>query len=234
MPIHDPNADASPFNALPWPVVLLCVIIGGIEAVFQLAENGLINAPAAAGWRQFAFAGYAFSDQVFEWMRTNELWPMSGLRRFVTYGFLHLAPMHAVFACVLLLALGKFVGERFSTLSLLAIFFGGLIFGAFGYAMVWDFGPPLVGAYPGVYALIGALTWFLYVSYETAGQNRLQAFQLIGVLVVLNLVFRVFFGGSEDWIADLFGFAFGFCISFFIGPGAHQRLARLLARSRQR
>jgi len=42
------------------------------------------------------------------------------------------------------------------------------------------------------------------------GANRYRAFSLIGFLLLIQLVFAILFGSSQDWIADIAGFAAGF------------------------
>jgi len=232
--MFDPNHNASPFNAIPFVVLLLVIVIGGIEIVFQLASMGYIGGNSGVGWRSVAVFQFGFLDANFEWMRTNRLYPINAMMTFVTYSFVHVEAMHAGFACVLLLAIGKFVAERFSAISVLIIFFAGSIFGALGYGLILNEHRQLLGAYPAVYALIGALTFILFTEYDKTGQNRLKAFRLIGVLVGLQLVFRVIGAGGNDWVADICGFVAGFLLSFVLAPDGKVRIQRWIAQSRNR
>lgn len=229
--MFDPDHNASPFNAIPPVIVTLVALIALIEIAFQLGATGLIGGPGAVGWRIQAVEAFGFFDLVFEWMRQNGSYPPEMLWRFVTYPFIHHEAVHAVFASVLLLAIGKFVAERFSTGAVLAIFFAGAIFGALAYGLILDDRAQLIGAYPGVYGLMGAFTWSLFVTYEQAGENRLKAFQLIGFLIALQLLFKLIGGGGNDWVADLSGFVAGFMLSIALAPGG---IARILARLRNR
>jgi membrane associated rhomboid family serine protease len=63
------------------------------------------------------------------------------------------------------------------------------------------------------------------------GQNQAKAFQLIGFLLVLQLVFGLLFGSDLSWIAELTGFAYGFVVSIVVAPGGW---AALLAKLRER
>jgi len=229
--MHDPNHNVSPFNAIPPVVIVLVVAIVGIELVFQAGASGLAGGPEGIGWRGEMADMFGFSDALFEWMRRNATYPAEGLWRLVTYPFIHYEAMHAIFAAVLLLAMGKFVAERFSTPAVLAIFFGSTIIAALAYSVTLDENGVLIGAYPPVYGLIGAYTWTLLTAYEQAGESRLKAFQLIGFLVALQLFFSLIGGGGKDWIADLYGFAAGFGLSVLLSPGG---IGRLMARLRQR
>lgn len=229
--MHDPNHNVSPFNSIPPVIILLVAAIVGIELIFQAGASGLAGGPEGIGWRSTMAQSFGFSDALFEWMRRNATYPLNGLWRFITYPFIHYDAMHAIFGAVLLLAMGKFVAERFSIVAVLAIFFGSAIIGALGHALTLDQNGLLIGAYPAVYGLIGAYTWVLLTAYEQAGENRLKAFQLIGILVALQFLFNLIGGGGSDWVADLFGFAAGLAISIILSPGG---IAKALERLRQR
>ena len=232
--MHHPNADISPMNPLPPVVTLLVLVIAGIEAVLQLGNAGLVGGPEAVGWRIRLMEDYGFFDTIFEWMRANGQMPLEGLWRFVTYVFIHFEAMHAIFACVMLLAIGKFVGERFSPAAFLVIFFGSAVMGALAYGMLLNDQALLIGSYPGIYGLLGAFTWVLYMAYDQVGENRMKAFQLIAILMGMQLLFRLFAGGGNDWVADLFGFGTGFMLSFVAAPDGMDRLRQWLDQTRKR
>ena len=61
--------------------------------------------------------------------------------------------------------------------------------------------------------------------------QQYRAFTLIGFLLGIQLLFGLLFGGSNDWVADLFGFITGFFVSFLLVPGA---LGRIRDKLRQR
>lgn len=232
--MHDPDLNASPFNAIPPVIVGLVVAIAAIELGFQLGASGLIGGPQAVGWRLAAIESYGFFDPLFDYMRLEWVWPLQHVARFVTYAFVHAEAVHAIFAAVLLLAMGKFVAERFASWAVLVVVFGSAIVGALAYGLILDTNVPLIGFYPGVYGLIGAYTFTLLLFYEATGQNRLQAFQLIAFLLGLQLLFGALFGGGLDWVADFAGFVTGFALSFAVAPGGSWRISRLLDRTRDR
>ena len=230
--MHDPNHNASPFNSIPPVVVVLVVAIVGIELASQAHGAGLLGSVKMANLRGYLIETFGFSDLLMEWMRRNATYPLDGIWRLVTYPFVHYEAMHAIFAAVLLLAMGKFVAERFAATSVLLIFFLSSIVAALAYSVFFESQGVLIGAYPAIYGLIGAYTWTLLTAYEQAGENRLKAFQLIGLLVGIQLLFNAIGGGGGlEWVADLFGFVTGFCLSVMLSPG---RLSELLRRFRQR
>ncbi|MCP5075157.1 MAG: rhomboid family intramembrane serine protease [Rhodobacteraceae bacterium] len=231
--MYDPDANEPPLNPLPPVVVVLALVMGVAEIVFQLGEAGMIGGPRAIGWRGSIADTFAFSNNVFDWMWTNGRYPPEHLMRFVTYLFVHISFAHALFAVVLLLALGKYVGEQVSALSMLVIFFGSAILAALAFALFWGTGHALIGGYPAVYGLIGAYSWILIGRYRDAGDNFLKAFRLIAALLVLQLIYGLIFGG-KDWVADVAGFFAGLGICVVMRPENRRGLTHILERTRNR
>lgn len=229
--MHHPNADENPFNALPPIVIVLALAIAAVEICFQAGESGFIGGPQAVGWRLAAIEDYGFLPAVWEYMVQNGIFPFEHLARLVTYPFVHASFTQAVFAVVIVLAVGKAVGEIFSAPAFLAVFFLSSIIGALVYGSLVSANVPLFGAFPGAYGMIGAFTFLLWVNLAAVGANSMRAFTLIGVLLLFQLVFGVFFGAGYDWIADVAGFAAGFGLSFVVSPGGWNRV---LGKLRQR
>ena len=224
------DPDASPVNPLPSVVIALVVFIFGIELVFQAGNAGLIGGPQATGWRIAALEQYGFYEPLFNWMVENRQIRWDFVMRFVTYPFLHGSFLDAVFALVFILALGKMVGDVFSGWAVLVIFFASSIVGALAYGLVWDTRVMLFGAFPAAYGFIGAFSFLLWVRLAGSGENRMQAFSLIGILMGLQLVWGMLFGGNPTWVAKLAGFATGFGLSFLLAPGGWQHVLAALRR----
>ena len=229
--MYNPNADQSPFNALPPVVVGLAMVIAAVEIVFQLGATGFVGDASAIGWRLNGLRDYAFFASVWERMVELGQFPVEHMLRFVTYPFIHGGFLHATFAVVIVLAIGKAVGEVFSPLAFLAVFFVSAILGALIFAAVTWTDAPLYGAYPGAYGLIGAFTFLLWVQLAAVGADQMRAFTLIGFLMAFQLVFGLLFGSDLTWVADIAGFAVGFGLSFIVSPGGW---ARVLAKLRNR
>ncbi|MBO9411511.1 MULTISPECIES: rhomboid family intramembrane serine protease [unclassified Ruegeria] len=211
-------------NPLPPVVAALALFIFGIEVIFMLGARGLVGGPGAIGWRLDALQHYAFSPDIFDWMMKNVRWPFEHLIRFVTYPFVSANFTQAVFVCVFVLAMGKMVAEVFGSVAMLVIFVLSGIGGALAYALLLDPQYPLVGGFPPVYGLIGAFTWILWRKLSLVGENQSRAFSLIAVLMGIQLLFGLIFGGTLDWVADLGGFSTGFALSFVVGPGGWSRI----------
>lgn len=215
--------DPAPVNPLPPVVWLLFLAIALPEAAFQAGSAGIAGGPGAVGWRLQAIQDYGFNGTAFDWMQSSGQWPAEHVARFVTYAFVHPAATATLFSAVMLLALGKLVGEVMGQLAVLSIFFCASVAGAAVIGLVsaqeW-----LLGAFPGVYGLIGGYTFIMWLSLGARGEEQLRAFSLIALLMGIQLLFGIFFDTGLDWIADLTGFACGFGLSLVLIPGGWQRL----------
>ncbi|MBU2960997.1 rhomboid family intramembrane serine protease [Citreicella sp. C3M06] len=224
-PINEP-----PLNPVPPVVMALCIVIVGVEAVFSLGSYGVIGGPAAVGWRLDALERFAFFAPVLDWMLQTGRYPASELVRFFSYPFVHGSFIHAAFAGVMLLAMGKMVAEALGAVRLLAIFFASSLVGALAYGLLATSQAPLIGAFPPVYGLIGGFTYLLWLRLGMLGESQMRAFGLIGMLLGIQLLFGLLFGGSQDWIADIAGFVTGFALSVVMVPGGWGRLLGKLRR----
>ncbi|MEL6293546.1 MAG: rhomboid family intramembrane serine protease [Pseudomonadota bacterium] len=223
-------SEPSPFNELPPVVWALFFLIMGIELMFWLGASGFVGGPEAIGWRLKAVNDYGFSGQAFDWMIENERVRADYLMRFVTYPFVHGAMISALLAGVILLAMGKLVGEVMGSFAVIVLFFLCGILGAAVLGLLTDEGW-LYGAYPCVYGLIGAYTFLLWQHLSGTGLRQLSAFRLIGVLMALQLIFGIFIETGLAWIGELAGFAVGFLLSPLLIPGG---MARVLDTIRRR
>jgi len=230
--MSDDHQDPFPVNPLPPVVVALALVIFGIEVLFLAGGQGIIGGPAAIGWRMEALQNYGFSARLMQYLVETGSLPLIYADRFVTYTFVQQSFTQTLWVCALLLAFGKVVGEVFKPWALLSIFVLSAAGGAAIFGLVPGNDGALFGGYPAVYGLLGAYTWLLWIMAGAMGRSQLSAFSLIGILMALQLLFRVLFnGGGYDWVADLGGFAVGFVLSFVVSPGG---IARLLARLRKR
>jgi membrane associated rhomboid family serine protease len=221
-----------PLNPLPPVVIALFLVIVGIEVLFNLGARGLLGGPQAVGWRLGTMERFAFSAEIFAWMRDSGRWPLEHVLRFVSYPFVHASFTHALFAGVMLLALGKMVGEAMGSLAVVAIFFVSASGGALVYALTIGDTAPLIGAFPAVYGLIGGFTYMLWLRLGQLGENQIRAFTLIGFLLAIQLIFGLLFGANAEWVADIAGFGIGFGLSTVLAPGGWSKLVdRLRQRS---
>ncbi len=225
------SSPESPFNTIPPVALALVLVIAVIELAFQLRLMGFVGGQGVDDWRQMARDDWAFAPAVIDVMWERGLYTVDLLKRFVTYAFIHGSFTHALWATVLLLAMGKFVGEAYRPLPFLMIFFGSIVAGAVVYGLLASRNFPLIGAYPGIYGLIGAYTYLMWLTLGRMGENQYRAFTLIGMLMGLMLVYAMLFGSTPWWIAELAGFVTGLFLAPLVAPGGWRAF---LSRLRQR
>jgi len=225
------NHNVSPFNALPPVVVALAVVIFGLELMFQAATAGLLGGQSGIGWRLGAVESYGVLDQVWTWMVQTRQFPAEHLLRFATYPLIHGGFIHMALVVVFILALGKMVAEVYSALAFVAVFWVSAVMGALGFVVLLDSPYPLIGGYPGVYGLIGAFTFLMWMRADGQGSSRLRAFALIGALLAVQLIFALLNGDFGTVVADFSGVVAGLALSFVVSPGGWRRM---VARMRQR
>lgn len=228
------HPDPSPVNPLPPQVWLLFVCIALPEAAFSLGEAGLVGGAYAIGWRLEALNSYAFSGLAFDFMVANGVLLWEHMLRFLTYPFVSGNFTGTLISGVIILAMGKLVGELMGGWAVWLIF---VLCSALGAAVMglatdeaW-----LAGAYPGAFGLIGTFTFLYWRKQVATGGPQSQAFLLIGVLMGLQLIFAALMAltGSNpryDWVAELTGFIIGFGLAAFVTPGGMERLLGVLRR----
>ena len=223
-----------PLNPLPPVVWALALPMIVLEAILQLADQGILGGAQGIGWRMTALTKMVFlPDQFLQMWEMGHFVPQE-LLRLLAYAFVHMSLTHALFVVVFVLALGKFVGEVFKPLALAILFLGSSVGAAVIYALALYLVPelrtetgqmvPLAGGYPGAFGLIGAFTFVLWVRIGSEGGPGYRAFSLIGMMMLVRLLFGLLLGASPDWVADLAGFAIGFLLSFVLVPGGPSRL----------
>ena len=206
----------------PIPTAILAIFFGItlVEAFLFFDYGGLNGKTGAAAERLLLIQNYGVPPGLANWMLGIGDLSTGNVFRFIAYPFVNLSILSAVLASVLLLALGKMVGEVFSTLSVVLIWTLSTILAGFFYSLSTTNGQTLVGSYPGVYGFVGAYTFVSWITLRLAkNKNQSQAFSLIVALMSVQLLFSFLFGTGQLWIADFAGFVTGFILSFFLSPG---------------
>ena len=209
----------NPFNAIPPIILALVVVVIGIEAVLSLADQGWLGGRTGIGWRPAAIQDYGMSPRVVEVIVDQGNYSFDLLKRFVTYPFVHGSFTHTLWGAVLLLALGKYVGEVFHPAAVIILFLACTIGGALIYGLTSPRNVGLIGVFTPVYGLIGAYTYLMWLTLGRMGENQLRAFSLIVVLLGIMLVYGMLFGSSPTWIAEIAGFVIGLVLAPILSPG---------------
>lgn len=235
-----PGYDESPLNPVPAVVWALVLPMIACEALFGLAQLGFVGggAPGAGlAMRQIAVERSAYIPELVLRLWQMRVFLLDQSWRVLTYSFVHLSLMHAVFVIVFCLALGNLIANVFRPWAVLVLFFGSAIGGALVYTLAVALLPqvnfqPLIGGYPAVYGFVGAFTFLLWMRLGQENVNRMRAFSLIGMLLAFQLFFGILFQtGDRTWVAEVAGFATGFLLSFLVVPGG---IARVMAHIRSR
>lgn len=227
----DRDYNAPPLNPLPWIVWALALPLIAVEIVVQLHALGLAGGGVSSNWRLEAVQYFAF---VPDWFREDLATGRLAERgyRLISYMLVNVSLTSTVFSVVMLLALGKMVGEVFRWWAVALVFLAAAAVGALAYAyFIPGNQTPIIGTFPAVYGLIGAFTFMLWVRLAATGGTQARAFTLIGFLLGFQLLFGMLFGGNWEWVADLAGFSMGFLLSFVVSPGGWSRVR---ARIRER
>ena len=118
-----------------------------------------------------AIERFAFSGEILGWMAQTRSFPLEHVMRFVTYPFVNGAFTSTLFACVMLLALGKMVGEALRRDARWRSSSRSAVGGALIYAAVRDTPRRSYGGFPPVYGLIGAFTYLAWVRPSVSGRR---------------------------------------------------------------
>ena len=215
----------------PIPAAILAIFSGIIlfEAFILFGVGDPLGKSGAAATRMLLIQKYGVSPDVGNWMLETDNLANNYVLRFIVYPFVNLSSLSVIFAGVLLLALGKMVGEVFSALSVILIWFLSTTLAAFFYSISATNGQILVGSYPGIYGFVGAYTFVSWITLRLAkNKNESQAFALIVALMSIQLLFSFLFGTGQLWIADFAGFVIGFIVSFFRSPGGIKEILSIL------
>ncbi len=224
------NSQPNAFNPMPPVVVALFAAIGGIEFWLTIGPV-LIGGSNAIEWRVETIERFAVNSHLTLWMIENKKYTLDDLARFVSFSFIHGSMLNTAIACALFLAMGKIVGSLFSAISVLVFFVGSAAVGAFIYSLAVPEGGWLFGSITGIYGLIGAYTFMMWITLRVNNAPQGQAFYLIALLMGVQLIFSIIFGDNDSWVADLISFGTGFLLSFLFVPGGFSRVLDMLRKS---
>ena len=212
------NVNSPLINPLPPVILIITLLLVVVEIIFQIVEVGLLSSFSNEITRNNVIVNYAFFGSLQDWMISNLNFEWSFLFRYLTFPFIHFNFLQTVIAIVMFLALGKMVCEVYNGFLFLILIISSSFCGAFFYGLLLDDQFPLVGAFPAIYGLIGAYTYLLWVSMKFLGARSANAFILVAVLLGIQIIFKIAFNGSNDWVADLFGFLTGFLFASLMQP----------------
>jgi membrane associated rhomboid family serine protease len=160
------------------PVTTVLIAINLIVFVLQIATGfplGLFPSNSS-GW--VMQHGVFFSPFIAQ----GDYW------RIITPGFIHLGIIHLALNMYLLYVLGRMLEPELGSIQMIAAYFTSLIAGSLG-AMILEPETPSAGASGAIFGLMG-----MALVIARSRRNS-DAFQQIGILIVLNLVFTFGYSG---------------------------------------
>lgn len=216
----------APLNPVPWIIWVLALPMVALELYLTATET--LHVSGSEGLRQALWMKLAFFPEALRAGWAEGYIPPQEWLRLISYPLIHGSFTHVLFVGVILLALGKFVGETFQWWAVLAVVLVSSAAGAVVSALVPFVKLAVFGGYPPVYGLIGAFTFVLWVGAKVTGANQARAFSMIGFLMAAQIVFGLAFGGGTDWVADIAGFAAGFLLSFAVNPAGWAKVVSIV------
>jgi membrane associated rhomboid family serine protease len=226
MNTDDESRMIAPLNPVPWVIWAIALPMVALELYLSATET--LHVAGTEGLRQALWLHLAFFPDALRSMWAEGYVPPREWLRLISYPLIHGSLTHVVFVVVILLALGKFVGEVFRWWAVVVVVLGGAVAGAVASTLVPFVKMGVFGGYPAVYGLIGAFTFVMWVGERVTGGNQIRAFALIGFLLAAQTVFGMAFGGGTEWVADLAAFGAGFTLSFAVNPAGWAKLVQIV------
>jgi len=204
-PDDRPDGPAVPQSGAPAFLWVLVGAMAALEAVFALAEAGVIG---SSNLRWTAFSLGAFWQPLLSGT-VMPIYPGQPVAMFLTYAFLHGGLMHLAFNGVILLSLGKAVAAKIGTVRTLFLLALASVAGGAGFGMLSTGTAPMVGASGAVFGLIGLWQCWDYTLRRWSGLPVRPVLGAIAGLAVANVVLFVFLSGGLAWEAHLGGWLAG-------------------------
>ena len=151
-------------NPIPTSILLIFFGIILVEAFLVFGFGGPLGKTDTTIERLTLVQNYGVPPNLATWMFETGNFSIDYVSRFIVYPFINLSGLSVVFAAVLLLALGKMVGEVFTSFSVILIWLLSTFFAAFFYSISATDEQILVGSFPGVYGFVGAYTFVSWIT----------------------------------------------------------------------
>lgn len=70
----------------------------------------------------------------------------------------------------------------------------------------------------------------MWAKLGVLGAPQIRAFSLIGMLLFIQFIFALLFGGDNTWVAELAGFVTGLGMTVLLAPGGVAHLVSIIRR----
>lgn len=200
-----------PYTPMPRTLLWLTGGIALIEILLSLADRGILGDPTL---RLRVFEAGAFWSPLLHGVRP--IFSAQPVTMFLSHALLHGGLLHMAMNMTILLALGRFVSDRYGEGPILPLFAAGAVAGGAVFGLFSREAIPMVGASGAVFAFLGL--WIAW-DWRRHRANRVPVRPVatrVAVLAGLNVVFYFALGGLLAWEAHLGGFLAGIIAGKFL------------------
>lgn len=199
---------------MPRSLLVLTAVIAVIEVVLSLSDAGWI-ADTSLRSRALCAGGFWSAlgpDSPFASLcgaPAGQIFTLQPLTMYVTHAFLHGSMLHMIMNMTILLAIGRFVGDRYGEGTILPVFLLSAIAGGLAFKLLASPAFPMVGASGAVFGFLGVWIVWDWRRHQRAHRSTGPVLRRVLVLAGLNIVLYYGLGGMLAWQAHLGGFLAG-------------------------
>ncbi len=220
-------ADPTAHRPLPRALVALTGFIALVEVVLSLADAGILFDPSL---RPRVLGAGAFWSPLLH--GAEPLYAAQPITMFVSHALLHGGFLHMAMNMAILLAMGRFVADRYTEAAILPVFLLGAIAGGAVYGLLTNVPIPMVGASGAVFAFLGVWIVWDWRRHVAAGISPRPVLTRVAVLAGLNLAAWIALDGMLAWEAHLGGFLMGLICGRLLENRARNTVIRARADER--
>ena len=222
-------ADPTAHRPLPRALVALTGFIALVEVVLSLGDAGILFDPSL---RLRVMGAGAFWSPLLH--GAEPIFGAQPVTMFVSHALLHGGFLHMAMNMAILLAMGRFVADRYGAAAILPIFLAGALAGGAVYGLLTNVPIPMVGASGAVFAFLGVWIVWDWRRHVAAGISPKPVLVRVAVLAGLNVVAWLALYGMLAWEAHLGGFLAGLVCGRVLENRARDAAIRVHAANRQR
>jgi membrane associated rhomboid family serine protease len=215
---------------MPRGLLALVGLIAAIEVVLSAADAGIVADPTLRS--RVLLSGAFWAALLYG---AQPIFALQPLTMFVTHALLHGSLLHMVMNMAILLALGRFVSDRYGSAPVLPLFVVGAIAGGAVFGLLTAGSYPMVGASGAVFCFLGIWIVWDWRRHKAHGVSTGPVLRRVVVLAGLNVFLYVGLQGMLAWEAHLGGFLAGLACGAWLESrvARHDRMARAELRRRR-
>jgi membrane associated rhomboid family serine protease len=224
-----PPVDPAAHRPLPRALVLLVGFIALVEIALTMGDSGILFDPSL---RVRVLGAGGFWSPLLH--GATPFYAAQPVTMFVSHALLHGGFLHMAMNMAILLAMGRFVADRYAASAILPVFLAGAVAGGAVYGLLTDTPIPMVGASGAVFAFLGVWTVWDWRRHKAAGISPRPVLVRVAVLAGLNVVAWIALDGMLAWEAHLGGFLAGLVCGRILENRNRDALIRAHAAARER